>query len=489
MGLGGDGPVSVTTAGGTASKDGFMFCAAPLIKITTSTGVNICKGTPVTFIATITNEGSRPKYQWRKNGIATGINSAAYTDSLLKTGDSITCIFNTITACAVSASATSPALIFKVSPIVAPTVTITPSILGPVCAGTKMTFSSEVTNVTKVTYRWYKNNVAAGGNSSSAYADNRLADKDSVWCVITAVGTCLASPINRSNTYVYNVISKIPPSLTISNTASNGPICPGAPVVFTAIAGAPLTNPIFEWKRNHIVVGGNSAVYIDSTAANGDSIRCSMTVTLPCTAGMIGTSTAAVQLSFITTPIPAQPSAINGSGMVTAGQMGLLYGITKTTGLTYNWTVPDGTTIASGQGTYRVTVNWSSAPGNISVTASNNCGASTASIKKVTIIPGLQTQMLDRNKSTAQGSMRSLRVYPNPVTNTAAIEFTAMTIHKYQVQLINGTGQVVTFKTGITLKGLNTVTFAMEGMAAAMYYIKLVDAEYGTITTKLFKGK
>ena len=52
---------------------------------------------------------------------------------------------------------------------------------------------------------------------------------------------------------------------------------------------------------------------------------------------------------------------------------------------TYNWTVPAGVTISSGQGTNTIQVTWGTAAGDISVFASNDCGATPVITKSVGI--------------------------------------------------------------------------------------------------------
>lgn len=61
------------------------------VSIAASSGVNICSGTQVVFIATPTNQGQNPSYQWKKNGNNVGTGLATYTTSILNSGDVITC--------------------------------------------------------------------------------------------------------------------------------------------------------------------------------------------------------------------------------------------------------------------------------------------------------------------------------------------------------------------------------------------------------------
>src|SRR5436309_677460 len=68
---------------------------------------------------------------------------------------------------------------------------------------------------------------------------------------------------------------------------------------------------------------------------------------------------------------PAGP--ITGTSPVNAGQTGVSYSISSVNGATtYTWTVPSGATVASGQGTTSITVDFSCAAvsGNVTVTPS-----------------------------------------------------------------------------------------------------------------------
>ena len=60
-----------------------------------------------------------------------------------------------------------------------PTVTITSSALGSVCAGTNITFTANAYNFTSTpTYQWYKNGTAINGANSSTYSTTTLTNND-----------------------------------------------------------------------------------------------------------------------------------------------------------------------------------------------------------------------------------------------------------------------------------------------------------------------
>ncbi|HUI08025.1 MAG TPA: cellulase family glycosylhydrolase [Verrucomicrobiae bacterium] len=84
--------------------------------------------------------------------------------------------------------------------------------------------------------------------------------------------------------------------------------------------------------------------------------------------------------------------AITGPASVCAGQSGVSYSISDVSGATtYSWTVPTGASVASGQGTTSVTVDWGSTPGDVTVTPSSDTCSGTASSLAVGIstAPGI----------------------------------------------------------------------------------------------------
>jgi len=85
------------------------------------------------------------------------------------------------------------------------------------------------------------------------------------------------------------------------------------------------------------------------------------------------------------TGVPNQPGTITGSVQVCAGAT-VTYSISTVVGATsYSWTVPTGATINSGNGTTTISVTFGTTSGNITVTANNACGASTAQTLAVTV--------------------------------------------------------------------------------------------------------
>jgi hypothetical protein len=82
------------------------------------------------------------------------------------------------------------------------------------------------------------------------------------------------------------------------------------------------------------------------------------------------------------------PSSIAGNTTPFENAVGELYSINPVSGASsYTWTVPSGSTIASGQGTTSIIVNFGVTDGNVSVLAENYCGISSFTDLAVILVP------------------------------------------------------------------------------------------------------
>ncbi|HNY03660.1 MAG TPA: hypothetical protein PKG48_13770, partial [Bacteroidales bacterium] len=103
----------------------------------------------------------------------------------------------------------------------------------------------------------------------------------------------------------------------------------------------------------------------------------------------IGTSYGA-DLTFSTgCNIPAGAAGpITGPANVCVNATGMVYSVAPVTNATgYQWTVPAGATIVSGQNTTSITVNFTTGSGTISVYGTNVCSAGTPANLAVTVLP------------------------------------------------------------------------------------------------------
>jgi T5SS/PEP-CTERM-associated repeat protein len=100
----------------------------------------------------------------------------------------------------------------------------------------------------------------------------------------------------------------------------------------------------------------------------------------------LDTSTAGQVNLDVSYTAPAGP--ITGSSTIALGASGVTYSISSVTdATTYTWSVPSGATIASGQGTTSITINFgcSAVSGNVTVTPSDTNGSGASSSLGVTV--------------------------------------------------------------------------------------------------------
>jgi len=247
-----------------------------------ATATSICSGTAVTFTAVPTYGGSSPSYQWKRNGAEiSGATNSTYTTTTLNDKDSISCNLTSNLSCVTSATAVSNAIKMSVG-------TFTPSVIinasaTTICSGTSVTFTAtQVNGGTKPSYQWRKNGTAISGATSSTYTTTTLNDKDSVSCVLTSTLPCVTSSTVSSNGIRISVVTgPVTPAVSISATATA--ICSGVAVTFSATSTNGGSNPIYQWKKNGVVISGaNSSIYITSLLNDKDSINCVLTSSLSC---------------------------------------------------------------------------------------------------------------------------------------------------------------------------------------------------------------
>jgi uncharacterized membrane protein len=141
---------------------------------------------------------------------------------------------------------------------------------------------------------------------------------------------------------------------------------------YSTSAVADATTYTWTVPTGSTITSGQGTISIEVTFG-GTSGEVTVTPSNSCGDG--ASSTYAVTLSAVPGPGP-----ITGLTEVCANDQGIVYSIAAVTGATaYTWTVPTGSTIATGQNTISITVDFGSVSDDISVTSSNSCGTGTAS--------------------------------------------------------------------------------------------------------------
>ena len=232
------------------------------------TSNDVCLQNVVAFVAATTGGSLQAYYQWTKNGVNAGSNSAAYTDTFHK-GDIVACVFTPGT-CGNGAISSGPYTLtgtFEVTPVVTMAATAT-----EICPGTTVTFTAtNVSGSLNPGFEWYINNqlTAAG---STVFSTNTLQDGDIVQCIMRVAQCNGGSTKDYSEADTIRVYASLHP--TVSIAASAVAICKGSPVTFNATVSQTGPLPAYQWKINGVAAGTNSATFQSTALQDGDIVTC-----------------------------------------------------------------------------------------------------------------------------------------------------------------------------------------------------------------------
>ncbi|WP_170111412.1 HYR domain-containing protein, partial [Mangrovibacterium marinum] len=200
---------------------------------------------------------------------------------------------------------------------------------------------------------------------------------------VTSNNTCGST---ATATYTVNV-----DPLPTASAGGNATICSDETYTLTSGEASAAYGTI-SWTENGAgsITAGATTETPTYEAAVGDAGK---TVTLTMTVSSnnaCAPATATANYTINVSPLPpATPGIIAGNSDVCNDNTEFTYSIAAVTdATTYTWTVPSGWTITGGQGTTSITVEATATAvsGNISVTAGNSCGTSTASLFPVNVV-------------------------------------------------------------------------------------------------------
>jgi len=172
-------------------------------------------------------------------------------------------------------------------------------------------------------------------------------------------GTSPFGYINVIDINISNPVLPCSPQITIA-TSSSLPICSGSRVRFTSSIVNGGDSPLYQWQRNGVNINGATAdTLLITTLLNNDQISCVLTGNAVCTGSNVDFS------NVITVPVlPIAPRVGNITGvqnicLFVGTNNPVTYSVSPVPNAqTYNWTVPAGATIVSGQGTTSIEVTF-----------------------------------------------------------------------------------------------------------------------------------
>ncbi len=346
----------------------------------------ICAGTTTTFVATPTNGGSNPSYQWIKNGNNVGTNADTYSDDSIINNDTIICVMASNASCVSTLNATSNTIITAITPAVTPAITVYGD-ASSICAGTPVSFfATPISGGTAPSYQWKKNGNNTGPDSS-IYTTTSLSNNDVISCVMTSNADCASPASVISDSVTITVTQVFTPTATII-VNPNDTVCSGATLSFLAGISHGGAAPLFQWQVNGNNVTGNGNSYSSNLLADSAQVNVILTSSAACV------SSSTVISNIITVrikPLPPTPT-------ITA--LGADSLICNTSADSYTWLLNNTTTSFNTQtikpvqsGLYKVII------------AVNTCVSDTS--------PGYSFII----NGVEQLTTSDIKTYPNPVSD------------------------------------------------------------------------
>ncbi|WP_276132926.1 T9SS type A sorting domain-containing protein [Polluticoccus soli] len=296
---------------------------APVVSITGRSV--ICASTSVTFTAFTDVAGAT--YQWKRNSLNVGTNSATYTVVPANNDQIQVVITAPVGSCYSPTTATSNTITVTTTSAVTPTASVTGNFT--VCSGTSTTYTAN-TNVAGGTYVWRINGNPTGTSGSTFTYVPSNGDQISVQ-VFPPTNGCftLASVTSATQTITVNV----PVAPTISISTPNTTICDGTSVTFTATTN--VTGGTYQWKVNGVGAGTNASTFTTSTLTNGAVVTCD--ITIPVGGCFTANSATSSSITMTVNPNVVPTLTISGNTSPCTGSSTTYTATTNVTGASYQW--------------------------------------------------------------------------------------------------------------------------------------------------------
>jgi hypothetical protein len=255
-------------------------------------------GQSATF--TVAAVGTAPlSYQWTKNGMSVGTNSATYTTAATASSDNGAKIQVMVSNSKGSAPSSIATLTVNVA-ATKPSITTQPANV-TVAVGQTATFTVVANGTAPLTYQWTKGGMNVGTNSAT-YTTAATTSADNGAQVQVTVSNSAGSTPSSVATLTVNAAATKP---SITTQPANVTVTVGQTATFTVVATgtAPLT---YQWTKGGMNVGTNSATYTTAATTSADN-GAQIQVTVSNSAG----STPSNMVTLTVTSTLPPPSSVN----------------------------------------------------------------------------------------------------------------------------------------------------------------------------------
>ncbi len=249
---------------------------APVFEIDKNTAI-VCPGKTTTIKTKSLNTGTRPIYQWTRNGtIIPGEDKIQLTANDFRDGELISCTVSAGSDCETSSFYITDQVTIKLkTSSIQPEITIKAS-SEYICGCSEIRFDASVKGAgKKPSYQWKKNGRPVGIDQPF-FISKDLAPGDQISCAYSDFEDCINGAESVESNGILMQFSPQSPTPEIQISARPEFPCKGAPVKFiTAVKNAGAA-PVFDWMKNGQSVGVATDTIILSGLTETDIITCSI---------------------------------------------------------------------------------------------------------------------------------------------------------------------------------------------------------------------
>jgi hypothetical protein len=342
---------------------------------TLDTGDSLCPGTAIIFFAYPVDGGFFPSYQWFKNGVEVG-NDDEYIDYNPMPGDQYYAKMTSDLPCANPAVVNSNTVTIQGLTSVVPRVEVVANPKGPICPNTEVIFVPKARfGGNEAEFEWRKNGILV--EQDDQYEADNLQNGDRITVTMYSSLDCATPDVVTSEPYIVSLADPIAVVTTITASPS-GKVCPGTTVTYNAQVTNGGPTPIYQWRKNGVIVGTNSPTFVSTAIQNNDIIECWVSSSLQCASPTIAKSNALV-MDVGATLTPSVVVVQNPSGKVCPDEPVTFTAVPDGGGTSpsYQW-LQNGLPIGTNSDTYTVTNLPNGA--TISVQMTSNLGCATPKI-------------------------------------------------------------------------------------------------------------
>lgn len=239
---------------------------------------------------------------------------------------------------------------------------------GPICNGSSTTLSASGAS----TYVW---SPSTGLSSTTGSSVTAAPGQTTTYTVQGTSGSCTDS---RTVTVVVEEQALTPSGI-------NGPTSGCSPFSAGYSVNGPVSGMTYSWSAPPgMTLSQPTGTSVNLTASGAATGNLCVAAGNTC-----GSSAARCMSVSVTGGVPTTPASIFGTTAVCPGDVVSYLAAVSTGATSYNWTIPSGTTIVSGQGTRTLNLQFNSSftGGTISVIAVNSCGSSATTTRSITLNP------------------------------------------------------------------------------------------------------